>query len=430
MRTKLLVLGSAVLGASLPRPALAHGGFQQSEDLVFDVSSTGEELPLVVTNWGVLREEGALDWRWTCEEVTGVAAPFVFEQTASGTWLLATIVGLLVSEDRCSWEAITGDAAGLYATDVQRDRVDGDVVWATTASSTDANPLWRSEDAGRTFTAHADLGEGATLRGLVQAEDGLPLWVAGRLDNVPTIWLSQDGSAFEALALPEYSEAMVLVLAADPDDEGRVWLRINASGTDSLVRLDTDGNVEEVFSFEDQLTGFDAGPAEGELLLGGRDLGLYRSVDGGKTWSDRIPSPEVGCLGHQGDWRYVCGHNWADGAAVLRTPLSQADPAGWTWEPAMWFGDVHAPEECPAGTSVAERCDPLWESIAPSAGYDQERQEEDSGDTGGPAVEEKGCGCKGDAADPADSGVAAAGLLLMGALGLRRRRRDRGPKAS
>lgn len=402
-------------------PAAAHGGFHQSLD-VGEVTSAQPD-PTVVSTYGLMAPvEGSEDWSWVCEEVAGPAG-FGASLQVGGRWLLATFDGVLRSDDLCDWQLVEGPLQGLYVTGLYADATVTDRLWATSASGDATNALWRSDDRGESWTAHATFGEEVTLRGMAQAPTGLPMWAVGWDDVQPTAWVTADGDTWTPHALPSTDVYSVSMLGAA---EGVAWLRLVGAETDTLLRLDADGAASAVLAIEDTITAFDAGPAAGELYVGGTTAGLYHSADGGQTWQGPSLAPQPGCLRTRGGERYVCAHNWADGAAVLRTPLQGGDPATWTWEPVLWFGDVRTLHACPADSVTAVACATLWENASPEAGFDQERDDTDggaagdSGDTGdAPPADPGGC-C---------SGGGAGALLLPGLLGLALRRRRPQPRA-
>lgn len=405
-----------LLAVLLPAAARAHGGFHESED-VGEVEATGAD-PVVVTNYGLLTPvDGSDDWAWVCEEVLGPQG-FSAAVEVDGRWLLGSFDGMVKSDDLCDWPVVEGPLQSLYVTGLVVDVQVPGRVWATTSSGSADNALWRSDDKGESWQAHATFEAGSTLRGMAQDATGLPIWVVGWLGLQPMAWLSTDGETWQGHPLPTEDVYSVSMLGAA---EGAAWARLSGADSDALVRIDAGGDTTEVFRFEDVITAFDAGPGAGELYVGGKELGLFYSADAGASWSEGLVAPQPGCLRTRGEERFVCGHNWADGAAVLRTPLQGGDPAGWTWEPVVWFGDVRQVQDCPADSDTMVKCLELWKNASPEAGFDQDPTADggadDSGvpDTGAPSTSGGGC-CAGSKAGL----VWLAPLLGLGAL--RRRR--------
>ncbi len=421
-----VLLGSVLLGSVLgiPGHAHAHGGIHESEGLG-EVGSPGST-PDVVTNYGLLTPVGSRDWAWICEEVVSTQG-FTAWLELDGRWLIGEYDGLYTSEDRCDWPLQDGLLSGLYVTGLYQDTTTTNRVWATTATAKADNALFVSDDGGQSWSEFASMGVGSTLRGMAQAPEGLPIFAVGWLEDrggdvVPEAWITTDGDTWQAHPLPADSVYSVGVLGYA---DGAAWLRAAGASTDTLLRLDADGTTTSMLELDDVITAFDSGPDAGTLYVGGKVAGLLGSSDGGTNWSTPVLSPEPGCLESRGDERYICSQNWADGAALQRTTRVGGDSSTWTWQDVLWFGDVHGVLDCPAGSDVAEVCDPLWEKVKAEAGFDLESTGDTGADSGGDGGATDDTGTN----QPTDGGCckgSAAGLVflpgLLGVAGIRRRR--------
>lgn len=390
----------------LAGPAFAHGGFPWTKDVVFP---PGEDAaPVVVTSFGLLAQNSAGSWTWTCEEVVGSLGMTAFA-VVDGRWLAGGVDGLYTSADRCAWATTGAPLDGLFVTDIARDTQAPSRVWVTTGSGDLDNALWVSEDGGVSFTSSATFGEGAALRGFAQGASGLPLVVAGWRDNAAWLWRSEDGEIWTEIALNAPENASIYLLAVDAS--GEAWLRMPDPDLDRLLRVDT-AAASEVLSSQTAITAFDTGPDAGAVFWGSQEEGLRGSSDGGSTWGDPVEHPIPNCLVSHGTDRYVCSHNWSDGAALMRTELVSSDPAGWDWTSALWFGDVHGPSACPAGTASADVCDPLWEVVSAASGLDLERPDTATEDSAAGAKTE-GCTCASAAAHRRSPWVLGLALAMV-----------------
>lgn len=409
------VLAGSVLAGTSEALEPVHGAYPQSEGVVRGV---GQALPVVVTNFGFLTALERSDWRWTCDDVTGetlnFSLPVAFAVTGTGAWLLGTSHGLWRSEDACTWERLSVPSPEVYVTAVAVDRVDETRVWATSSTGGQRNALFVSEDEGRSFREAFWPGETVTLRGLLQGRSGLPLVLLGWEDGSPKLWRNDrdplQASEWRVQAIPWDGETSIYPLEVDFFSDAVFWLRFShyERGQESLVRVEGDG-FETLLTLDGPLDAFASGPNPGELYAGGRQTGLRRSQDFGKSWGEAEYEPEAGCLVTDGLVRYQCTNNLADGAAVLETQLLTGMRSS-----LVWFGDVHAPISCPDSSQSAQVCNPAWETQKVLSWLDlSPTPEEEQENTGA------GCSCR---TSGAASGAPPWGMLLLGlALGVWRR---------
>lgn len=393
-----------------------HGQFPQSDSV--RLRDPSDALPMVITTFGFLKARSANDWTWVCEDVTGQTfnynLDFPFEVLKSDRWLLGTTEGLWYSQDHCSWTRSAG-VESLYITQIQKDTVNSDRIWASSSTGGADNAIWYSEDEGESFQSGVHFGDGTTVRGFLQGKYGGPWYVVGLLDGTLHLWYAEDFSAkpsdwsvFE-IPLEEYSS--VYPLEIDMNDESVAWLRVSNSDTriDSLVRFTLADGFSTVFTMDSAIDAFASGPGEHELFVGGRQGGLYHSTDG-VHFGEPVYEPQAGCLKTYGNRRFQCTNDLADQVSVIETDLVTGQQKN-----VLWFGDVHEPETCPSDSQSAQICDPYWESVKASAWLDLTPVP-----TATPVPEEStGCNCSGsDNATPS-----ASLLLLLPGLGLWRRRR-------
>lgn len=398
--------GLGLLWALLPAVAWGHGAVPETINVVF--ASPDDEVPLVMTSFGVVLSAGADDWDWVCEDLTGQTYGTLFEALPDGTWLFGATLGLWRSEDRCDWATIPA-LDGAFISGLAADpEVDGRV-WLSTTTLDAANGLWRSDDSGRSWTLQVGpeiLGEGAEVRGFVR--DGDTWALVGWRGGSPYLWWSEgleDWTELPIADLPD--DASVTPLGVDPDEPLALWLRYNGAEADQLVHASLDGVFEVRLELADNLLGFATGPDVGQVEVGGRTAGLHRSADGGATWQEASFPAEVGCIVDHAGTRYLCANNWLDEGGVIA-----GAPGGEDWTPILDFADVHGTLECPSGTETQDVCAPLWEGTRSFAGLDQ--VDLGLGDDTGADDTDKGGGCGCASGAPGGAGMMGFAAVLLG----------------
>lgn len=403
-----LLQGSAI--------AWAHSGLPESTNVLFQSPET--ELPLVSTTFGLLSPAGAGSWRWTCPEVMSGDELLVAGLGVDGTRYMGGYFSLWRSPDGCSWN-IVPELQGLLITQIDRDTLDSNRLWVSTATANTYNALWCSDDSGASFAPCAYFGESSRVSGFAQGPEGVPWFAAGWWNDLPHVMYSETGAAWQIFRLDEYSDYGIDVLALDPLDETQVYVQLDGDEVDFLARFGTDGALEILLEIPDQIFAFSIGFEPNELIVGGAYTGVYTSQDGGQTWSDPDLTYEANCYVTQGTRRFQCVNNYISSASVL---IVHADSD--LVEKSAYFGDVHGVESCPAETETALICEPLWESYKYSIGMDLVPVEEEPTpvESSPSPVEPDSSGCSCSiTGPPPPRPIAAIGWLLSFLLLSRRR---------
>jgi hypothetical protein len=411
---------------ALGAQARANGRFPASTSVNFRAQSS--EMYLGVT-FGLLvsRDDGA-HWWWTCEQNVGYEGTFdpKYAIDAEGTIYATTFDGLRVSRDGgCSFET---------ALDIWVDAIDlgsDGTVWVGTAESGLPNAIYKTTDHGRTVQKVGLESKTIWWKSIrVAPSDARTIYVSGYQVG-PTVAVfvnrSTDGGAtWEAMptaGIQLGSRPLVLVDGVDPTDPRIVYARsikATVSNGDTLYRsADGGATWTEVLASPKPIGGV-AVRASGDVVVGTVDNPdpdsekgcIYRSTDRGVTFGGCELGPQVACLGERGDGQlFGCGANWEpDFFALGRS----ADAAAWS--KIVRFSDMAGPLACPRGSTQKDVCEKTyWPAIATQFGVagGADAGVEPQGDGGG------GCCDSGGAA-----GVGIVVLaLLVGGLLVRRRRR-------
>jgi hypothetical protein len=368
----------------LASAAFGHGGPPRSDALMWD--SSGDMI--VSSSHGLIFEDEG--YSWVCDEVLGSAVPTEVIQSRD-VLLTRSTQGVAFSKNGCDW-TWSGGIDGLVVWDIATDIEDPEIVWSATEAG-----LWRSEDAGETFTPAGTPDPAASVRSFVQMPD-MSWTVLGFVGGEPTAWL---GSTDDWLSVALPTEGGHLI-ALGSDDSGHAYARLPmASGTDRLVRLSPDGEVATLLETETSIDAFLS--VDGSLLVSIQGMGLHVSTDLGQTWQTRGTEPTRCLTVHDGQL-YGCPDDprrlmWSSTALDLLTEATD-------WTPGLGFDQVSGPR-----CDTLLTCDMVWPQVQRELGLVVAT---DTGDTGEPssAPSDVHCGC---------SHGAAVVLLPWGVLWARRR---------
>lgn len=421
-------LATAALALALGGGAAhANGRFPTSVSVTFRPGSTTDIY--LGTTFGFLISHDDGTFRWLCEKNIGYEGTFdpKYRVAPDGTIYATTFNGLRVSRDGgCSFVTATAEQQPTdpgYIANIWVDAVDVSAsgeVWVATAESARENNIFHSTDGGRTFAPTDNRSMQIWWRSLAVAHsDGRRVYATGyqvtqTADDggaiAPTVHLrrtTDGGATWDALPITDFTlggSPLILVEAVSPTNPDLVFVRsvrAEAPARDKLYRS-TDGGLHftEVLTTDDAIRNVVI-RASGDVLVATQTAGVFRSTDGGATFTPEPNPPQAACLGDRGDQLFACGANWdPDLFSLGRSP----DGAAWT--KVFRFVEMAGPLACPAGTVQHDQCEVLqWPAIREQFGI---KPPVDAGvDAGGGHGSSDGC---------CDSGGAAASVLVVGGL--------------
>lgn len=418
---------AAGLAAFLLAPASGSAnGTAVPDSLSFHVAPADPDTFWMNATFGFLRTtDGGQSWAWTCHEAILGSAPFSPKTFASGDGTLFATTPLLLAvepsrtlwrtADGCDWTSTpTLDAVSVLAV---APRPNGDRVLAAGLNTSGTTAfLWISDDGGLSFGSPVLTGPGEIFTGAAFApSDPQRAYLASLAPSVPaaTLYRSDDaGDSWTAQPFPFVDQPSIHVVAVSPSDADVVWVR-NDAATDRLF-VTTNGGA----SFREELTA----PADfsGFALLDGGDTryaairaagGMWRSTASAPAWTPVPGAPSTRCLAAENGVLYLCADPLVDPF------VAAARYDGAVFDTAMAFQRITGPLVCPAGSDSASVCDPLWPALQVRLGLATPT------DSPPPAADGPGggCACSTATAAPGVFGAALVCLLGLASLAFRRR---------
>jgi MYXO-CTERM domain-containing protein len=348
----------AALLALLARPARADGAFPDGQSII--VPGDRPEEILLATNFGVLTSEDAgATWIWSCEQPVNSYGRLYQMGPAPAHRLYAIANGKLVFSDdeACGWQVAGGALGSELCEDAFVDPTDGTRVLAAGLASGTGGAVYtvfESTDAGATFnqtlytSAPGDLVTGLEIA----ASDPMTIDLALSRGTAaaPTLARSSDGGATWQLAdlTAALGAGQVRIVAIDPTDSDRVWLRWLGAGGDALALATNGGATVAVpLSFDSGALAAFTRTATGTLLVAGTVASapaLFRSTDGGATFVALAAPPHILALAERAGTVYAA-------VDTAYEPFAEATSTddGTTWQPGLAFVNVAAIAPCLKG---------------------------------------------------------------------------------
>ncbi len=427
---RTIILAALITWLAAAEPARANGRFPASANVVTRPGDA-DDIYLALTFGMMLSHDDGAHFYWMCEANIGYGGDFdpKYAVGADGTIYATTFEGLRVSYDGgCTFVTATEDQAagpdviGPIWVDAIDLGPDG-AVWVGTAENGVTNAIFRSTDQAHTFARMGLESTTAWWKSVqVAPSDAQRVYVTG-YQVAPTtevlLYRSIDGGAsFQPLPITDIAlggNPLILVEAVDPTNADIVYLRsVAAAGStkDQLYRSADGGDTWTlVLEATDTLRAFtlrqNGDVITGSVLSDDPERGCtYRSTDRGVTFTACEHGPKMACIDERSDGTlFACGANWDPDLFTLGR---SEDATAWT--KVVRFHEMSGPLICPTGTAQHDVCElQQWPAL-------REQFQVSGPIDGGPsaAADAGPGGGEGSGCCDASSGGAGTVLLVIG----------------
>lgn len=388
-------------------------------------------------NFGWLSSPDGGDFTWVCHETvlapTSELTPFFF-LGQNVTLVTVRALGVSVdpafsvfrSVDGCTWTSVA-DLENVNVRELAFDPGTPDHVLAASFTGSGAtNGIWESDDSGATWhKTSLDLADRYFRSVEFSQANPLRVWATATwFQPSPSAWVYRSDDGGDTWSVEPWTFSIATTLQGNVDvvltsttNQDVAWARTNG-GTDYLL-ITTNGGAawEPVFSVADDIRGIVIEPGTGAVRLATPFQGTWRAEDGRNFV--QVTADVTATRGLAADSRgiFAVGNNYEDGFA-----LGLTTNGGTSYQNLFRFIELDGPRVCPAGSTVQEKCDPLWPAIAQLLGISTPTPTptppsgDDDDDGGGT------CRCSFESGPATIAPVCAAMLILaMGVLRARRR---------
>ena len=377
----------------------------------------------VGANFGLLvSEDDGATWRYSCEPwvVSGSNAALAFanvvfyQVTADGALLADSLQVTRSSDVACTWPPSTGSIDNQTIGDIFPDPNDASFALAIVVQQT-ASYIVASHDGGETFDAPHLYETPDLLTGveIARSKPGVVYATSVSPSGGPAKFLASAASgaagSWTETSLQLSAATEPRILAIDPADEKKVYLRILGGTTDEIWLTENSGQDFEVIlpPITGRLSSFLLA-GDGAIYAGTRAGQLYVQPAGASAFTPH-DAPHLRCLGQRpGASRiYACADMVVDGFS-----LASSDDKSATFQPVMSFTQLLGPLTC---APVQTNCAAHWDRIQGVLGI----RPPDAGSLPDAGTGQPGAG---DSSHCASTGAGAFSLLLVALFVWRRRR--------
>jgi hypothetical protein len=356
----LLLMQGLLLGAT---PARAHGSFPEAKQILLPADRPAQII--LATNFGLIfSEDSGGTWLFSCEHgLSAYAAPYLLGTASSRRIFALTSGGVVYSDDdACGWQTARGTSDLLpyaFAVDPSSSKRLY-VIGVPLSNLYDGDNIYVSDDGGLSFGQPVFTSSKGSALLSVMVAPGKPSVVFASLYSTPEnhpILLRSDDSGEHWDAAADLAESLgdnpFELLAIDPLDENKLYVRILEASAETLAISDDGGHsFATSVSIPGKLSAF-LKLASGTILVGGSagtDAVGYRSKDGGQHFEAWPAAPRVHALAEREGKLYVAADDFADGYAI-----AESDDEGEHLKPLGGFKQVQAVQSCVADV-CAESC--------------------------------------------------------------------------